>query len=146
MSEILTNKDKELLQYLAKKYLPELKEETIPISIFSKKLSSLETIVKYLKENKNLRLKEISKILDRKYSTIANTYQKAKKKSSKKLNEKPSQYSLPISIFKNKKFSVLELIVSHLKNNYNLTLTEISELLQRNPKAIWTIYDRYKKK
>ncbi|MBI2105571.1 hypothetical protein HYT56_01905 [Candidatus Woesearchaeota archaeon] len=143
----LEKEDKELASYLSKKYKIKLETEIyIPTSIFNEKLGTLEAIVKYLKENLNLRASEISSELKKKYSTISTTYQRASKKHSKKFLIKEFKFSIPVKILRNKKFSTLELAVSYLKENYDLTLTEISKLLHRDPKTIWTIYSRYKKK
>ena len=121
------------------------KEEFIPLSIFNKKLSSLEVISKYLFENKNLSLKKISELLNRSNRNIWNSYNKSKKKFSKKLFVKES-ILLPISILRNLDFTLLENIVSYLKENLELSYHEIAVLLHRDDRTIWTVYNRVKKK
>lgn len=124
-----------------------LTQETIPINIFyNEKLSALETITKYLKENKNLKHSKIAKKLNRNTKTIWATYQKAAKKHPKKFEEKETEITLPIALFCDRKLSVLEHITKHLKENYDLGYTEIAKLLNRSPKTIWTTYQRAKKK
>ena len=62
--------------------IPKKKEvESIPISVFNNdKLSPLETICKYLKENTHKSYSEIATLLNRNDRTIWTTYNNAKKK------------------------------------------------------------------
>jgi len=123
------------------------KQESIPIHVFNNQtLSALETIVKYLKENKNLKHSKIAKKLNRHQKTIWTTYQNSKQKRSEKFQDKESEISIHIEIFSNRTLSVLENITKHLKENYDLNYTEIANLLNRSPKTIWTVYQRVKKK
>jgi len=120
---------------------------TIPISIFKDvKLSALELVVRYLHEIQKLKFSEISKLLNRKSNTIWTTYKNAIKKSKKPLNVEEGCITIPVEILSIRKFSVLESIVSYLKDHYNLSFKTISELLGRNYQTIRTVYLRYKKK
>ena len=122
-------------------------KDSLPISIFNnKELSCLETIVKYLKEELNLRYHEIALLLNRNDRTIWATYNIASKKRKEKLSVKESKFFIPVSVFKNRKLSVLEVLVSYLKDNFNLRYSEIAVLLARDERNIWTVYNRYKKK
>jgi len=120
-------------------------KEAIPTDCFNKKLGSLETITKYLKENKNLTTKKIAELTGRTTSAITNTYNKAKQKMPEQLTPK-SETLIPIHILTNKKLSVLENITVHLKEEQNMKLREIGKLLERNEKTIWTAYNRAKRK
>lgn len=137
------------LQQLHKKlsfYLSKLKKEYfIPLSLFKTKLAPLETVTKFLIEN-NLTIKDISIILNRSPKTIWQAYSSSKKKYSKKFTIKQEQFSVPISIFSNRKLSILESLVSHLKEVQNLKLSQIASLLDRDPRTIWTLYSRARKK
>ena len=53
---------------------------------------------------------------------------------------------IPSSILKDRTLSVLESIVEYLKEKRNLSYHEIAELLGRDDRTIWTVYDRAKKK
>jgi hypothetical protein len=124
-------KHKEILDILEKK------ETNIPISIFNKKLGSLESIVKYLKENLKLSYKEIAFLLNRKQQPIRTTYIRSKHKYPSKLDIS-SKERIPVSVLENNELSVLESIVSYfLKQKY--TVNQISSILHRNYKTIWTI-------
>ena len=120
-------------------------QENIPTDCFNQKLGSLETITKYLKENKNLTTKKIAELTQRTNSAIINTYNKAKQKMPEQMAPK-SQILIPIHILTNKKLSVLENITVHLKEERGLKLREIGKLLQRSEKTIGTAYNRAIKK
>jgi len=124
-----------------------LSRNLLPISIFdNKELSCLETIVKHLKEKFKLRFHEIALLLNRDDRTIWSTYSNACKKRKEKLRVKESKFFIPISIFTARKLSVLESLVSYLKDNFNLRYREIAILLRRDERNIWTVYHRAKKK
>jgi len=115
----------------------------IPISIFNNgELSALEAIVKYMKENMKLKYSQIGVLLNRDERNIWTTYNNSKKKRKKKFSIKKKDYAIPASIFKNRKLSVLENITKYLKENKKLTYHNIAELLNRNDRTIWTVYNR----
>ena len=122
-------------------------KDSLPISIFDNdELGCLETIVKYLKEELKLRFHEIALLLNRNDRTIWTTYNVACKKRKEKLFVKESKFFIPISVFTDRKLSVLEAIVSYLKGNFDLRYSEIAILLNRDERNIWTVYNRAKKK
>jgi hypothetical protein len=57
-----------------------------------------------------------------------------------------SKYKLPVSIIAERKMSVLESLVFHLKKKYSLSYHDISLLLRRDERTIWTVYQRALKK
>ena len=124
----------------------EEKEVLIPASVFSKNLSSLETIVKYLKENLGLKNKGIAKITKRSVKTIYQAYSSANEKTRKKFEIKEAKYYIPISALTNRRLGVLESVVKFLKENYELNYSEIGRLLGRDPRTIWTAYRRGREK
>ena len=124
---------------------PKVEEITIPTYIFDNdKLSSLEAVVKYLKEELNMKYYEIAKILNRNHRTIWTTYSNSKRKMPKRFTFKESIYFLKISIFEDRKMGVLEAISEYLKEEYKLTYHEIAVLLNRDDRTIWTVYKRAK--
>ena len=135
----------EILSLIEKK--PVSKEILIPVSILGTKgLSALEVICKYLKEELEFNYAKIALLLNRNSRTIWTTYNNAVKKRKEKLSVKESRFFVPVSVFKDRKFSVLEVIVSYLKDNFNLRYSEIAVLLARDERNIWTVYNRSKKK
>ena len=119
---------------------------SIPITIFdNKSLSALEAIVKYLREEHNISFVKISRLLNRSDKTIWATYQKAKVKMPSKLFVKESRFYIPISIFSERRISVLENIVVYLKS-HDLSYNEIAKLLNRGYRTIVTVCNRARKK
>jgi len=135
---------------LIKKLLevPDKEEIKVPISVFKNdKLGSLETIVKYLRENLLLSFKQIASLTNRNDVALAVSYRNAKRKLEAKFAiEEISPYSLPVKILQDRKLSVLENIVSYLKDTFGLAYHKIALLLNRNDRTIWTVYQRAKKK
>ncbi len=135
---------------LVNKFLkvPVKEEVKVPISVFKNDyLASLENIVKYLRENLLLTFKQIGVLTNRNEIALAVTYRNAKKKlEAKFVIEEISPYSVPVSILKDRKLSVLENIVSYLKDTFGLTYHNIAVLLNRDDRTIWTVYQRAIKK
>ena len=122
------------------------KDVRIPVSIFSRELGSLESTVKYLKENLSLSTKEIAEILDRSHSAIITTYNKAYSKSKAKIKAKESIYSIPARVLAKRHSGVLETIVAFLKDEYGLHFNDIAGQLKRNYQTIRTAYIKHKAK
>lgn len=123
----------------------EKNKKNIPLCVFSSKLSSLETIVKYLKENLKLNFKQISLELGRSIKTVWQAYSGSKKKYTNALIADDFSITIPISLFKDRGLSVLEHIVFYLKNK-GMRYSEIARVLERDPRTVWTVYQRAKKR
>jgi DNA-directed RNA polymerase specialized sigma24 family protein len=118
----------------------------VPLSIFSdKRLTPLEAIVKYLREKRKLSYHEIASLLERNVRDIYKTYAHAFDKCG--LTEVKAVHTIlvPVSIFANRELSALENLVLYLKN-LKLTYRQISILLNRNERTIWTVYQRARQK
>ena len=135
-------KEQQRVNEIISKY-PERIRPQIPYSAFNNKTSSLETCVKYLRENLGMRFCDISRLLNRSPSTIVITYKKAVEKYPKQFRTEFKD-SIPAKILKDRRYSVLETIVMFLKPSH--TLSEIAVLLKRDTRTIWTVYQRAKKK
>ncbi len=119
----------------------------IPVSVFeNKELSALELICRYLRESLGLSFHEIAELLGRDNSTIWATNNKSLRKRKEALAVKKSYFFIPISIFRNRKFSVLEAVVKHLRENYGLGYSQISRLINRDQRNVWTVYSRARRK
>ena len=138
----------EIINLINKLLKTPVKEEVkIPISVFKNEhLGCLETIVKYLRENLLLSFKQIASLTNRKKTSLAVSYRNAKKKLKDKFVEESSPYHLPVLILQDRKLSVLENIVSYLKDTFGLTYHKIAVLLNRDDRTIWTVYQRAIKK
>jgi hypothetical protein len=128
----------------AEQILELIKQQRVPLTIFNEKLSPLETIVKYLKEEQKKTLTEISKILNKKISIIWLAYNNSKKKHPKRLKEIQSGYDIPIDKLYSKKMSLLERICVYMKDHHRLNYHKIGLLLKRDERTIWTAYHRAK--
>lgn len=113
----------------------------VPSSIFSRRLSVFETVVRYLRDNLGFGNKRIAELLDKSDKSIWQAYNNSLRKFDGKLKVEVS-FFIPISKFKNK--SVLYSVIEYLKENCGLNYREIAAMLQRNDRTIWTVYNRKK--
>jgi len=123
--------------------IAEEKKNSIPLTIFTTKLSPLESITRYLKEELHKGINQIAKMLGKKTSAVSLAYKNAKKKT---FLIKETKIFIPLSEFeKYHGLSILEIIVQYLlKQHYKLT--EIGKIMKRSPKTIWTIKKRAEEK
>ena len=122
------------------------KEIRIPIGIFDNDaLSSLEAIVKYLKEDLKLKFSKIAKLLNRSSKTIWATYHNALKKMPAPFGPISREIIIPASAFSNRSFSTLESLVGFVKD-LDYSNHEVALMLRLDDRTIWTVYARVKKK
>jgi hypothetical protein len=122
------------------------KKEGIPTEIFNDSLSPLETVVKYLKENNGISIKNIASSLNRSPKTIWQAYNQSRKKFSSILKPTSYEFTIPIENICISELSVLESIVTYLRQNYSLSYAKIATLLKRDQRTIWVVFDRARKK
>ena len=65
---------------------------------------------------------------------------------TKKRPKTPSNMWIPSNVLRDSSISVLESIVEFLKEKKGLTYHQIGELINRDERNIWTVYQRAKKK
>jgi hypothetical protein len=128
------------VSYLSLRYENEI---YFPVAIFQSSLTPFQAMVKYLKEQVKLSNSIISSLLRRDVKTIWATYNSVKNKKTIQLKE--NGLMMPLSSFHEKKFSIFESVVQHLKNQ-NFTYAEIGRLINKDQRTIWTVYSRLKKK
>lgn len=134
----------ELEQYIQQKSA-KTRPQSFPIEILkTEPLSSLEAIVKYLRENENKRYKEISRLTSRNETSLPNTYKSARTKKSERLQITNPEKTIPFYIF-SKKLSILEAICNHLYST-GLKYSEIGKLIGKDQRTIWTVCNRARKK
>lgn len=119
-------------------------ELLVPIQIFSGNLSPAEALAKFLKESHGLSYAEIAKLVGRDQRSIWANYKRAAKKMPWPL-QVDNNVSAPVSIFNSDK-SILEALVSHLRDARSMSNAKIAHLLNKNPASTWTAYSRAKKK
>ncbi len=117
----------------------------IPISIFQKDLGALETLVKYMKENLAMRYSEIAKHLNRDERTVWTSYNKSLKKFKGTLIIENSKLKVSLKELNNSKYTILESLILFLKSK-DLSFKEISLLIKRDQRNIWTIYSNVVRK
>ncbi|MBS3072264.1 hypothetical protein J4477_00315 [Candidatus Pacearchaeota archaeon] len=146
-NEILTtlqykfNLNENQLKNYLQQIINDLNKPFIPISIFSHKLTPLESIVKYLKEEQNLTFHEISKLLKRNEKNLWHTYYNAKKKNPSKFKVYNTDLQISLDIFSNK-IPPMKTIVKYLREQKSLSYHDIGLLLKKNERTIWTSYNR----
>lgn len=117
----------------------------IPLSIFSLKLSSLQTIVKYLRENEGLTNTQTAQILGRSPASVWITYRNACSREPGKLDVSLARISIPTSAIADTRLSVLECIAEYLREQ-GMAYAEIGRALGRDERTIWTVCSRARKK
>jgi hypothetical protein len=122
------------------------KQQGFPISIFRSGLSALEAISVYLRDIKEQEFTEIATLFNRSRNTIYTTYKNAKKKLRGNLDTSDVSFIIPFDIFSDRKFSILESLVVHMKDTHNVKFVKIATLLGKSYSTVKTVYDRYKKK
>jgi hypothetical protein len=117
----------------------------IPVSVFSHKLGPLEALVKFLKEDMEMHYSEIAKLLGRDDRGIWASYHKAAKKLPQRF-EIHDRGMIPVSLFSDRRLSVLEHLVRHLRDSHKIKVQEISGMLNRKQGTIWAAYHHAKVK
>lgn len=130
----------------------ELKREeeiSIPIELFRLDLAPAESVVKYLKENRGLKLSEIARLLSRDDRSIWTTYDNSCKKQTSKIYKESEKSKLgigiPISVFNDRKLSMLESLVVYLRKQ-NMSNVAIAEMIGKDPRNTFTVYKRAQSK
>ena len=126
-------------------------ENLIPLNLFSnKKLGIMESLVKFLVENKHMRLNEISNLLNRDNRTVWSVYDKTKKKMKKKIVVKNETF-VPIDIFRKRENGPLKNLVCYCKFELVMRNKDIANVLCRDEKVIskvlhWNLNGKYPEK
>ncbi len=121
----------------------ELKTEIIPLDIFAHECSPLEAMVAHLKNQYGYSYAKIARLLSKHPSTIATSYQHARKKSStqKKDNVHSSSLQVHLADVQTESLSVLEAVV-HFLSQQGYRVITIAHLLGKDNKVIWTTKKR----
>jgi len=124
-------------------HLLEQDMDILPVAIFSnRRLGVLEIIVKYMREELDYSLNKIAGLLKRDNRTVWSSYCQSKKKDPEQIVVDKHEFLIPVALFANRELGVLEVLVSYLRDRYGLKYSEIGELLSRDQRTIWTVYNR----
>ena len=118
----------------------------VPLTVFCEKLSPLESVVKFLHENRNKSFSEISKLINRSYRTVWGAYEASLKKNKKRFEPEQTKYVFPTEILASRRLSVLETICLYIKDNYGLSYKRIASLIKRDERTVWTAVNRARTK
>lgn len=119
----------------------------VPASIFSnKRLSALEAIVKYLRENESLRNERVATLLGRSQAAVWITYRNATKKLAARFEPESTEFFIPTNMLATGGLSPLESVALYLYEEFGLTYHRIGILLKRDERTIWTVCSRARKK
>jgi hypothetical protein len=139
--------DKKVIIDLFDKFLEkEDAEVRIPLAALSnRKLSGLESTIKFLRENLGLSNNVVSNLVGRSNQVCWTTYNNTKKKMPETLDATASKHDIPVSVLRSK-LSVLESIVVYLREREHLNYHDIAKLLARDDRTIWTVFNRSRAK
>jgi len=137
--------------YIEELFKSRQKYIAIPAGLFNNKLSPLENVILFLTLEHRLSQTEIANLLNRDHTTIWTTFNKAMKKIPKSrfrefISKLKRDVIIPINLLSNRKLSILESVSTYLKENYKMSNHDISIMLGKNDRTIWTVIDRAKKK
>lgn len=121
----------------------------IPVSLFlDRSLSVFEVLIEFLKDTQNLSYHEIAVLTNRDDRTIWTIYSRVQKKrqNNPRPTLKQTKIYIPLSVLLDRSVAVLEAVVFYLRERRNFSIKEISEMLGRSDRTIWTVYSRAKKK
>ena len=125
----------------------EIKQEaSIPLSIFSYSLDAAEALYKFLRENEGFSFQRIAQETRRDYKSIWATYTRAHRKKKPLFSFPNEKYFLPLSIFNDRDYSLLESIVFYLNTIYHLSNKQIAKLLHKTPNTVAVLMKRARDK
>ena len=154
-------KDQVLLEQFLKKFLPQTSLSFqdlekilvlstsslhIPCSLFKNPLGISQTLVKYLKEEKEFTFATIARLLHKDQRTVWSLYHQALKKFPQRFTIPSQDILIPLDIFQDEKYSDLEHVILFLKDHYQFTYAQIADLLSRDLRNIWAMYQKATKK
>ncbi len=147
--ELLGDRLEELLELvkankLRENKVAENKEIVVPLDIFKQEGGAAESLCKYLKDNKGMKFSEIARLLKRDRRTISLNYKNTQTKILPE-NFGENEFYVPVRIFSDRRLSILESLVSYLRNK-GYKNVEIAKMLERDQRNVWTLHSRAAKK
>jgi hypothetical protein len=127
---------------LASIYSEASPEEAVPLSVFSGRLSPSAALCGYLKGKRGLSFHEIAVLLNRDDRSVWNSCARAGRASVRATVTKEDDILIPIAVFQDRSRSILEHVVSYLRESHGLSNSRIARLTNKNPSAIATVANR----
>ena len=134
------------LQQLLQAYHEQPTQDHIPIQIFSFSLSPAESVTKYLKEVRKLKLREIGKVLNRNERTAWINYRGAQRKHPAPFVLDQPYLTIPLSVLADRSLSILEHAIVHLHTTLSFSIKDTAKILNKHPSIIHTCLSRAKTK
>jgi DNA-directed RNA polymerase specialized sigma24 family protein len=137
-----------LAKELAEKLLEEKEADlSVPVEVFSQGLNVVESLTKYLKEDKKKSFADIAKLLNKKENTVWLNYERAHSKMAERLiiPAKPA-IIIPISALVSDNHNLLESIVIYLRDAKGLSNKEVASMLKTSEVVTSAAYHRTRKK
>ncbi len=133
------------LDFLLSAFQEARQEEHIPASVFSYSLAPAEALCLYLKEHQHLTPSRIALLLGR---NPKSTWATCKRAATHRvvLRARQTDYLLPLSLFRDRRYSLLEHTIKYLQNNHHLTNRQIAEFLHKSPQSIAVLAKRAREK
>ncbi len=117
----------------------------IPVAVFDVKIMGpAESLVKYMRESLGLKLSEIANMLNRDSRTVWATYKHAKDKKER-LVIKGEKMFVPITVFGDRRLSILENVVKYL-GEQGMSNLDIAKMIGKDQRNIGTLKVRIKNK
>ncbi len=116
-------------------------DDFIPCSIFNTSLGVLESVVKYLRENRAMSTRAISEKLQRTQCNVSVTYKKACQKDASRFESLDYSVKIPFSVFCGE-LTAFEAVVMYLKDELGLNYRSIGIMMKRDERVIWATYKR----
>ncbi len=119
-------------------------QDTIPLHIFSGQLAPLEALVKYLREQRGWKNRQIAQALNRSQKTVWQAYEKHGRQTPLPSLEAEGP-SIPLANLAKTRLSILETVVQHqLQQGWGIK--EIACLLNKDPRTVSTVKARIQRK
>ena len=141
-------------QQISQAELPAREPIFIPLALLSQQqIGSLEAICQYLRDTRALTYTQIGTLLNRDPRTVWTSCSKAKQQEGQEASKQRgkqvptrAEFSVPLAIFADRRLSILEATVVHLREDLGYKPFQIAELLQRDQRVVATIWHRVKRK
>ena len=114
-------------------------EEQVPLAIFRvRTLGPLETLARYLREERGLRLSQVARLLRRDPRTVWSAYTSSLRKHPRRLAWPSGTLQVPASVFADRRLGPLEALTFYLRERKRHSYAEIGRQLNRDARTVWT--------
>lgn len=120
----------------------EISSDVVALSVFSTDAPPLVSLVHYL-SSARFDVKKIAELLHRSEKTI---YQARSHNSYASIDYSLDSVSIPLEVFCTRDVSIMEAAVYYLHKEKDMRFVEIAKEVNKDPRTIWTMWNRAKKK